>query len=299
MYKNILIGAAFGTITLNALFSFAQSPTPGYAIGTGFDVSNGSYGKNSTTTFVSAPLIIDWFPTDRFDMELTLPFVYQKSSSGSHVTNSSTLAKSVESVAGGYMGGSGTGRMAGSGGGLGGGAGNGVGSGKGAGAMLNGDYGVGDITLTGGYTLLLESDYLPQFRPTLYLKFPTADESAGLGTGKFDYGAGFAASKWLGNWQPFAEGRYVMQGTTEADGGAENFATADVGAGYSWNERFMTSAYMRLGSKMYEGMSAPVEGRLKMVWRFAEKTYTDIYALKGFSDGSPDYGGGASIFMEF
>lgn len=296
MYTYILMGLAFGIITLNAHFSFAQSTTPDFAVGIGFDVSSGSYGTNSTSTFVSAPLIIDWFPTERLDMELTLPFVYQKSSSGSHLAENSTVAKSA---ARGPMAGSGTGRMVGSGGGLGGGAGSGVGSGKGSGGMLNGDYGLGYITFTGGYTLLIENGYLPQLRPTLYLKFPTADESAGLGTGKFDYGAGFAASKWLGNWQPFAEGRYVIQGATETDGGAENFITADVGAGYSWNERFMTSVYMRLGSTMFEGMSAPVEGRLKMVWRIAEKTYTDIYALKGFSDGSPDYGGGASIFMEF
>ena len=188
MYKNILIGFAFGIIILNALFSFAQSPVPDYAVGIGFDVSSGSYGTNSTTTFVSAPLIVDWFPTERLDMELTLPFVYQKSSAGSHVAENSTVAVSAKSVARGPMGGNGAGRMAGSGSGVGVGAGSGVASGKGAGGMLNGDYGLGDITLTSGYSLLLDSDYMPQLRPTLYLKFPTADESAGLGTGKFDYG---------------------------------------------------------------------------------------------------------------
>jgi hypothetical protein len=53
------------------------------------------------------------------------------------------------------------------------------------------------------------------------------------------------------------------------------------------------------GSTQFEGTAAPLEARLKAVWRFGERTYTEAYALKGFSDGSPDYGGGISVFMEF
>lgn len=32
---------------------------------------------------------------------------------------------------------------------------------------------------------------------------------------------------------------------------------------------------------------------------YCERAYTNVYALKGFSDESSDYGGGASIFVEF
>jgi hypothetical protein len=51
------------------------------------------------------------------------------------------------------------------------------------------------------------------------------------------------------------------------------------------------------GSKLFDNMEAPLEARVKIVWRFSDRAYTDIYALKGFSDGSPDFGGGASVFL--
>jgi hypothetical protein len=177
-------------------------------------------------------------------------------------------------------------------GGNGGNSGNGGMSGTGDG-NFGGDYGFGDITLTSGYSVLQDSDTSPQLRPTLYVKFPVAATNNGFGTGKFDYGAGMALSKWLGDWLPFAEGRYVFQG-----GGAD-FVTADAGVGYSWSERLSTSLFSRFGTAQFDGIAAPLEGRLKLVWRFAAHTYTDVYALKGFSAGSPDYGGGAAVFMEF
>lgn len=271
----LITGIAFGVLTLNVFSSFAESPAPKYAIGLGLDVSSGKFGTDSTSTFVSAPLVIDWFPTERLYLELTVPFLYQRTTGNVHssqVMNGQVAAKSViKSVA----------SMSGSGGG--------------GGSMFGGDYGLGDITLTSGYTLLMDSDSTPHLRPTVYVKFPTADESKGLGTGAFDFGAGLVVSKWFGNWQPFAEGRYIVQGASVA----ENFITADAGIAYSWSDSQVTSTFARFGSSQFDGMSAPFEARIKTSWRFAERTYTDLYALKGFSDGSPDYGGGISLFMEF
>lgn len=268
-------------IVLNPLSSLAESPAPAYsptyAIGLGLDISSGTFGTGSTSTYVTAPLIIDWFPTERLDLELTVPFLYQRTSNTGHAALGTNVKSTAKSVASGSM-------MGGTGGG---------------GGMLGGDYGLGDITLTGGYSLLTDGDISPLVRPTVYIKFPTAASDKGLGTGKYDFGAGVAVSKWLDNWQPFAEGRYVIQGASHDETGALDFFTADAGIAYSWSERFITSAFTRIGSPLFDGMSAPLEARLKAVWRFGKRTYTDIYALKGFSDGSPDFGGGASLFREF
>jgi hypothetical protein len=273
---------AFGILFLSALTSFAESSPPTFALGIGLDISSGTFGTKSTSTYATLPVIVDWFPTARIDVELTVPLLYQRTANTGHAALGTSLQSTVTTVAKSVAKGS----MNSSGGG-------------GGGSMLNGDYGLGDITLTGGYTLLADSDSFPNVRPTLYVKFPTADESTGFGTGKFDFGAGVAASKWLGNWQPFAEGHYIVQGASHDETGANNFVTADAGIGYSWNERLMTSAYSRFGTSLFEGMAAPLEARLKTVWRFGERTYMDVYILKGFSDGSPDYGGGMSVFVEF
>jgi hypothetical protein len=231
------------------------------------------------------PLIIDWFPTRRLDLELTLPLLYQRTqNTGVAVLGVSDKSTARRTMNGQYVyTGSSSSTLASSG----------------TAVDNNSDLGLGDITLSGGYALVQDSGMTPFVRPSLYIKFPTADETKGLGTGKFDVGAGLAVSKWLGKWQPFVEGRYVLQGASNDDSGARNYFTTETGIGYSWGESLYTSAYSHFGSSTFDGMDAPLDVRLKGVWRFGERTYTEVYALKGFSDGSPDYGGGVSVFAEF
>ncbi len=282
-------------ILLNVLPSNAESLPPQYALGLGLDIAGGTFGTGSTSTYATAPLMIDWFPTERLDVELTVPLLYQRTTNVGHAVLGTGVQSPSKSVARGSMYGAG-GSVGGTGSG---GAMGAPGGGGGGGGMFGGEYGLGDITLTCGYVFIKDSDTTPQMRPILYVKFPTADESKGFGTGEFDFGGGVAFSKWLDNWQPFAEGRYIVQGGAHDETGALNFVTADAGVAYSWSERLATSMYARFGSRLFDGLSAPLEARLKTVWRFGERAYTEVYALKGLSDGSPDYGGGISVFREF
>lgn len=268
---------------MTSLSALAGSEAPQYAVGIGFDASTGTFGTDSTSTYVSVPFVVDWFPTERIDLELTVPLIYQNTEN----TGVAATGGTVKGTARRTMGGGGY-------------------SYTGAGAALAGGgvaddsvSGLGDITLTGGYALVLDSETTPYIRPTFYVKFPTADDTKGLSTGKFDVGPGLAVSKWLGNWQPFAEGRYIFQGASYDETGALNFLTADAGVGYSCSDSLFVSLYGRSGSRLFDGMEAPLDARLKVLWRFGERTYTEAYALKGFSDGSPDYGGGVSLFKEF
>ena len=276
-------------LLLASTLSYAESPAPQYALGIGLDVSSGSFGTSATTTYVGVPLIVDWFPTERLDLELTVPLFYRRTTGVD--TANTAVAKSVTKGPGGSGGSGGSGGVI-------------IGAGgtiisTGACGTSGGDFGVGDVTLTSGYAVLMDSDSSPLIRPTVYIKFPTADESKGFGTGEFDFGAGIAVSKWLGNWQPFTEGRYIFQGASYDETWALDFVIVDAGVAYSWNESLLTSAYARFGSKPFEGMSDPLEARLKTVWRFEKSTYAEAYVLKGLSDGSPDYGGGISVFREF
>lgn len=281
-------------ITAVASVSYAEPPPASYALGLGLEISSGSFGTTSTSTYATVPLILDWYPTERLDIEVTVPFLYQRTTNTGHAVLGTTAESAAKSAARGNMfgGGAGSGTVSGGGSMMG-------SSGSGGGSMFAGDYGLGDITVTSGYTLLRDSDTSPHVRPTVYLKFPTASESDGFGTGAYDAGAGVAVSKWLGSWQPFAEARYIVQGIIDDSNGGLNFVTADAGLAYGWNDQVITSLYARFGSALFDGLSAPLEARAKMTWRFSERAYTELYALKGFSDGSPDYGGGISIFREF
>lgn len=265
----------------------AEPQPPQFAIGIGADVSRGSFGTDSTSSYASVPLIVDWFPSGRLDLELIVPLIYQRTkNTGMAAIGGVTKSTARRTMAGQYSYIGGSTAMADGGAAVG-------------GTDGESEFGLGDITLTGGYALMRDSDTTPNVRPTFYVKFPTADDARGLGTGEFDLGPGLSLSKWLGNWQPFAEGRYIIQGASHGDTGALNFLTADAGVAYSWSDTFLTSVYARFGSRLFDGMSAPLEARLKAVWRFGERLYTEAYALKGLSDGSPDYGGGFAVFREF
>jgi hypothetical protein len=54
------------------------------------------------------------------------------------------------------------------------------------GSVTQTEDGLGDILLKGEYVLLAEQAALPEITGSLKIKFPTADEDKGLGTGEFD-----------------------------------------------------------------------------------------------------------------
>lgn len=265
----------------SVLPAVAETPAVQFAAGVGLEASSGKFGTDSTSSYVSVPFIMDWLPSERLDFELTVPLLYQNSKNTGRAALGADAKSSARRNMNGqysYIGGSAT---------L-----------TGGGTSDSSKFGLGDITLTGGYQLLRDSATTPLIRPTFYLKFPTADDSKGLGTGKFDAGPGLSVSKWLGSWQPFVDSRYIFQGAS-ADTGARDYFLADAGIGYSWNESLHTSAYARFGSTIFDGMEAPLEARVKSVWRFAQRFSSEAYLLKGLSEGSPDYGGGLLVFVEF
>lgn len=279
--RSLLLLMSAMILHTTALPALAEPVAPQYAVGLGLDASSGKFGTDSTSTYVYMPLIVDWFPTGRLDLELTVPLLFQRTqNTGVAVLGVADKSTARRTINGQYSYTGGNAAVANNG------------------TAGDNESGLGDITLAGGYALVQDSDVTPLVRSTLYVKFPTADETKGLGTGKLDAGPGLSVSKWLGKWQPFVEARYIFQGAPE-ESGARDYFTAEAGIGYSWNERLYTSAYSRFGSATFDGMEAPLDIRLKSVWRFGKRTFTEVYALKGFSDGSPDYGGGVSVFAEF
>ena len=99
IFTRLLITAA---LVLLAQYSHAESPLPSYAIGIGLDVSRGPFGGDSTSTYMTAPVIMDWFPTTRLDFELTVPLIYQQS-----IIADTSVAASAKSTLRGPMGGAG------------------------------------------------------------------------------------------------------------------------------------------------------------------------------------------------
>jgi len=285
-----LLGILAVIILLFTMPTFAAD-MPQFSLGLGIDYVKGDFNTDFTSTCTTFPLIFDWIPNERLNLELNVPFVKLSSGKTSNMATGSMASGSM-AVSTGATDNAGTGA-----------GGQGMMGGAGAGVILSSgesQSGLGDITLTGAYNLVLDGDGSPNFAVTGYLKFPTADENKGLGTGAFDWGPGLSLSKRLGDWQPFSEARYVLQGgSSREEFGARNYFLADVGLGYAWSENLSNSLFCRLGSSAFAGLAAPLEMRLKTVWGFRENTSVEFYLLKGLSNGSPDMGAGISFFVAF
>lgn len=258
------------------------------AAGIGLEVSHGNYGEGADATTVTMPLLVAINPTDKADITLELPFVFLSSKSGSSlvVTTSGTAGRRKGAV-------------------------NNPNSKAASGNSQNiaaaslvstssrvTDGGVGDINLTAGYALLSDDDFIPRVRPYIYLKAPSGDSSNGLGTGTFEGGGGLSLSKWLGDWQIFADAGYIFQNSVSEYKGL-NYVNYTAGIGVQATDRLFASIYAKGAGRRVEGGTAPTEGRVKLNFIQSRRISWEVYALAGFTDASPAYGGGLMVMYQF
>lgn len=172
-----------------------------------------------------------------------------------------------------------------------------VGDGAAARPTANSESGVGDI--------YLGTTYRPgpvfgevHLDSTLRVKLPTASESRGLGTGEMDVYGQLDAYRTFGSVTPFATVGYRVLGDNStyqlndglyASGGA-HFRTSPatvVTTSASWGQRLLAN-----GSNTSDAMVA-VTHDVDSRWRVMG------YALKGFTNASPDFGAGARLTYRF
>jgi Putative MetA-pathway of phenol degradation len=149
--------------------------------------------------------------------------------------------------------------------------------------------GLGDVALRGRYYAVEERGYVPLIAVTGRMKFPTANEKLGLGTGRFDHGYGVEISKMLGsNWIAFLDGGYNFLGNPAGLVLRDQY-WYDVGAGYYLTKNLLTSVY-------FEEYRAPRAGRVNIRDFFFAFNYklSDEWRFNGgmavgVSNGAPDY----------
>ncbi|MCE1227619.1 MAG: transporter [Geobacteraceae bacterium] len=245
-----------------------------FAAGVGAEVTHGDYGSNADATIVTLPVLLAVNPTETIDLTLELPMVFLSSKSGSgvvvtqsgsggrgrRVSSTTTTTTTVTST--------------------------------------TTEAGLGDVNLTAGWTVLADGEQTPKIRPTLYLKVPTGDKEHGLGTGTFEGGPGVSVSKWLGDFQLFAEGAYIFQDSNSNYQG-RNYVSYSAGGGVQATDRLFVSLYAKGSSARVDGGTAPVEGRVKLNFLQSRRVSWELYALAGLTDASPAAGGGMLLMYQF
>lgn len=270
---------------------------PFISAGIGVDYATGDFGTGYSTDFISIPLIIDLYPTDRLDFEISVPFVYQSNSNnlyrgygkGYQYKNGLMSSRTINPKSGQDSHNARTADTA---------SGNGFSVGNASQSGSDSVSGMGDIYVSAGYTIIQEGLVSPETRLTAMMKIPVTDSDEGLGSGSFDFAPGVTLGKWLGNWHFFAHERYVFHGSSDNYEPEDHF-THEAEAGYQFTDAFYGAVSVFGATGSFEESDAPLEGKIKISWNFIPEIRMEAYISGGFSDGSPDSGAGAAIFHDF
>ena len=155
--------------------------------------------------------------------------------------------------------------------------------------------GLGDVTAGGAWTISPDSTSMPGVELAGTIKMPTA--STNLGTGKFDYSVqtnishsftpdtmlfGTVGYQWLSDFRGFRLKDGVM-----AQAGVNYKSSADTNIGVSVNYR----------QPYYQTLSDQFSLSPYVLWTFAPHWRISAYGTVGFTNASPDAGGGMRLIF--
>lgn len=243
----------------------------GFSLGIGADYSTGDYGSDTTTKILSIPVSAR-YATGDWTFKASLPWV--------RVEGDANVVPGLGSLLNLNPIGRGRGN-----------------SGGGTTAPTSGTTsGIGDLRLAATYAIPLQGSWGVDL--TGNVKVATADEDKGLGTGANDYGAAIDAYRSVGTATTLFGGvGYTVLGDSdyiEVDsvfngnvGVSQKLGNSSVGVMYDYREPTSEASDDR--SEVTGFYSFPTSDTSKM----------QLYATKGLTDGSPDWGAGVSFTAGF
>ena len=217
---------------------------------TGLDYSTGDYGTSQTTEIWYVPFTAK-LAKDDWQFRLTLPYVRITGSSGGTLIGYDDNGVPI------YSGGT---RAT--------------------------ETGLGDVVAAVSYSLLNRQDLLLDM--TAKIKFGTADEDKGLGSGETDYGLAFDAYLPMGRHTPFFNLGYRWRGDP-AGVDLRNTFQAGLGLNYKFSEDWSFGGMYDWRAASTAGGESQRDFTLYGVYKAGPDWKLQGYASQGFSNASPDY----------
>ncbi len=242
----------------------ARSEGYRFAIGTEPSFSSGNYGTGSNIDITYVPLILEFYPSERLRLTGELPWVRQTSSEFTAVGGMGMF----QHVQGGNF------------------------------QTMNVESGPGDILFRGEYTLLPETADTPALIVAGDLKIPTADESKGLGTGKWDTGLAVELGKTIGESYVYGRIGYTFLGGRKGLG-LDNPFHFEGGIGHNITSRLSLNAFLEGSTAIDNSFDAPLSTGINGDYQLRSDLSLTGYFQLGLSDGSPDYGLGIGFLQKF
>lgn len=238
----------------------ALAADPGLSLSGSVEYSRGDYGTDADTTIVYAPLTLRVSPTDRLTLGVTVPYIRQ-------------TTQNVVVTGGGVAVRKGQERRT--------------------------EEGLGDVLLKGEYVLLREGLILPEVAGSVKIKFPTADEDRGLGTGEFDETIGVSFSKtFLQRLVGYLDLGYTFVGSPPGADFDNSFSWS-VGAAYLLAEPLTLFAFLEGATAISRGQDDPLDLRLGAEYKLTKVVRLTGSGTIGLSEGSADYGVSAGLAFRF
>ncbi len=155
--------------------------------------------------------------------------------------------------------------------------------------MTSLNVGLGDLYLNGSFQFLKESKNMPAFSAEGYVKFPTATESLGIGTGKLDAQLALGLRKFINHFSLFAQIGYLFLGEIE---GSEiiNPYTLSLGVGYAfgYGKHSILLAYDSY-STIIQGTASPQQIALGYNYLIKNGLYFTAIVSNGLNNSTSDY----------
>lgn len=240
-----------------------------YSLGVGFDYSTGRYGGTTSTEILYVPVTAK-YEMDEISYKLIVPYI--------SITGSGGVIPGMGAVPPGM-------------GGIGRPGGGGMGGGGGTSTVTN--SGLGDVIASADYEFY--SGDAVVLDAVGKVKFGTADANKGLGTGKNDY-----SLQLDGSYEPgvktsiFATLGYKFVGAPEGVT-VNNVLYGTVGVSEQLGSKSSAGIMLNYAQSPYSGGSNPEDVMLFVSNKLTKNLKAQASFLKGLSNGSPDYGLGASL----
>jgi hypothetical protein len=160
------------------------------------------------------------------------------------------------------------------------------------------DSGWGDTVATATYTAYQNAPHALVIDLTGKIKFATGDEDKGLSTGENDYAAQVDLYKGFGKFTAIGTLGYRVYGNPKS-GPLDNVFYGSVGGSYKLTQQTSTGLLYDYRPKITSTGSEISELMGFVTHKISTNWEAQAYVIGGFSDGSPDVGGGALVNFSF
>lgn len=244
-------------LVLACACSLAQAGEPGFSLSTGLEYSTGGYGGEDDIEEMYVPVTGRVY-LERVALSITVPYLSVSAPSGT----------SVPDPGGQPMPGSGE---------------------------ITTKSGLGDVVV--GMTVFdVFADYEKGIALDLTgkIKFGTADRDMGLGTGETDYLLRADFYKFFDRFTLMGSGGYKVRGDP-AGVDLKNTLLGSVGAAFPFGDASSIGLVYDYRESSLPDSDALSELTLYSTHGLGDSWFLQVYAFSGFSDSSPDWGGGVFV----